>query len=180
MLTHDRSKSLPNAIIEPIRAHNHLDTRMEASFFMRGGGSLGRAHRCTLPGPGYPRLAPAEAWDVRNMQILPNYAYHHIITHAVYVNYVVHANDRHPMYYYTHPLRNMHNNVIYANYVNYAVGTRPLLETCVGCQVAVNCVIGIILLFTPIIEGACVSCIIMQIMQIMSGWFPRLPLRPEH
>ena len=43
--------------------------------------------------------------------------------------YVVYANNRYPLYYYTHPLRNVYYNVNYANFINYAVGTRPLFAT---------------------------------------------------
>jgi len=39
---------------------------MEASFFMRGGGCLAAGRTAApSPGPGYPRLAPAEAWERR-------------------------------------------------------------------------------------------------------------------
>ena len=109
------------------------------------------------------------------MHILPNYAYYRIITQFTSITLFMQL-FRHPLYYYTHPLRNVYYNVNYANFVNYAVGTRPLSGTGVGCQLRNwhN------FLFTPIIDGLSKIYIIMQITQIMPVWLPRLQLRPEH
>jgi len=66
------------------------------------------------------------------MHILPNYAYYRIITQFTSITLFMQI-FRHPLYYYAHPLRNVYYNVNYANFVNYAVGTRPLSGTGVGC-----------------------------------------------